>query len=249
MKNNSEVLKRQGQKSFPPAACYSDMTNKSPSHHQSPGIKLETHTIDSDADAPQEKLGVDTDGDLSRMQRSSTPKGKTHRSKRSVYITPSSTDCGPLMTSILPFDHFVSKLINPFIRYVCCLAQEYWDFIKKVLPQAVWAGAIYNNQTESRLLRLKKAAEFFLYFCIHEMFPFQLCWTLSWSQQTAVWCSFSHSPFFTGQKIPRNVLVLDTTLEVEPRSFLWKLLSGVLKPKKLEANFHFIVQLTWRPIK
>lgn len=88
MKNSSKALKRQGQKSFPPAACYSDMTNKSPSHHQSPGIKLETHTIDSDAFAPQEKLGVDTDADPSRMQRSNTLKGKTHGSTHSAYIRP-----------------------------------------------------------------------------------------------------------------------------------------------------------------
>lgn len=60
MKNNSEVLKRQGQKSFPPAACSSDMTNKSPSRHQSPGIKRETHTIDPDAFVPEEKHGVGT---------------------------------------------------------------------------------------------------------------------------------------------------------------------------------------------
>ena len=61
MKNNSEALKRQGQKSFPPAACCSDMTNKSHSHHQSPGIKNETRTIDPDAFAPEEKQGVDTE--------------------------------------------------------------------------------------------------------------------------------------------------------------------------------------------
>lgn len=49
MKNNSQVHKRQGKKSFLPAACSSDMTNKSPLRHQSPGINSRTHAIDSDA--------------------------------------------------------------------------------------------------------------------------------------------------------------------------------------------------------
>lgn len=46
MKNNSQVFKRQGQKSFLPAACSSDMTNKSPLRHQSPGVNSKTHTMD-----------------------------------------------------------------------------------------------------------------------------------------------------------------------------------------------------------
>ena len=76
MKNNSKALKRQGQKSFPPAACSSDMTNKSPSHHQSPGIKCKTHTIDSDAFVPEEKQGVDVETGLCHVCREHT---STHR--------------------------------------------------------------------------------------------------------------------------------------------------------------------------
>lgn len=53
MKNNSAALKRHGQKRFLPAACPLDMTNKSPSHHQSRGMKCKTHSIDLDVFAPE----------------------------------------------------------------------------------------------------------------------------------------------------------------------------------------------------
>lgn len=61
MKNNRQALDRQGQKSFSPAACSSDMTNKSPLRHQSPDIKWETHTIDSDAFIPEEEEDTKTE--------------------------------------------------------------------------------------------------------------------------------------------------------------------------------------------
>lgn len=59
MKNNQQALGRQGQRSSlhprpHPAACSSDMTNKSPPRHQSPDIKCGTHPIDSDAFIPEE---------------------------------------------------------------------------------------------------------------------------------------------------------------------------------------------------
>lgn len=80
MKNNSQVLKRQGQKSFLPAACSSDMPNTSPLRHQSPGINSKTRTMGSDAFKPG---GKDSDGPQpgveervkSTLQHVNLPKG------------------------------------------------------------------------------------------------------------------------------------------------------------------------------
>lgn len=69
------------------------MTNKSPLHHQSPGIKCRAHTIDPDAFIPEEKKGEVTEMELccggrgAQHYRQMGKPTRTHSGTKSLRIT------------------------------------------------------------------------------------------------------------------------------------------------------------------
>lgn len=177
MKNNSQLLKRQGQKSFLPAACSSDTTNKSPLRHQSPGINSKTHTMDSDA---FKAAGKDRQTELGQVWRERTKTTVQHVNIAKSFITQSLQNYDVNNFGKRGREQHPTCLFN--ITSVCCWFQK----------SAIVRVHSIRIQTELRLFDSSPIlfSLFFTFFAVlqkRQMSPKSLLCFVTVSMQTCDW--------------------------------------------------------------